>query len=220
MSEKQIFILGGGGHAKVLIDLLKKIGRTRMGILDARLPRGLKVHGVEVCGDEDQLSGLDPSSIDLVLGIGSVDTPHMRSEIFKKFVLSKFSFLPLIHPTAILPEEFEVSEGVQIMAGTILQPGIQIGINTIVNTGCRIDHDCIVGAHCHIAPGVTMSGSVKVGDQVHIGTGAIIIQSIEIGANSFIGAGAIVTKNVPSNSRVYGARPTMKLKPIDANSST
>ena len=54
----------------------------------------------------------------------------------------------------------------------------------------------------HIAPGVTLSGTVTVGDRTHIGTGATVIQGITIGPDSVIAAGAAVYRDLPAKSRL------------------
>jgi UDP-perosamine 4-acetyltransferase len=45
----------------------------------------------------------------------------------------------------------------------------------------------------HIAPGVTLSGGVKVGSETHIGTGANIIQYVKIGKGCLVKAGTLLT---------------------------
>jgi UDP-perosamine 4-acetyltransferase len=103
-----------------------------------------------------------------------------------------------------------LGEGVQIMAGTVVQPGSKIGDNTILNTRSSVDHDCEIGAHVHIAPGVTLSGGVRVHDDAHIGAGAVLIQGVEVGASSLVAAGSVVIHAVPANTRVAGM-PARKL---------
>ncbi|MFU7517972.1 serine acetyltransferase, partial [Clostridium sp. HCS.1] len=36
-------------------------------------------------------------------------------------------------------------------------------MNSIVNSGAIVEHDCKIGDFVHVAPGVTMSGSVAIG---------------------------------------------------------
>ena len=90
------------------------------------------------------------------------------------------------------------------MAGSVIQPGSVIGRNVIINTRTSIDHDCEISDHVHVAPGVTLSGKVKIAAGAHIGTGATVIQGINIGANSMIGAGAVVVSDVAGDSKVIG----------------
>ena len=55
MKEK-IVIVGGGGHAKVIIDAI--VSRNKLdiaGIVDPSLPKGFKVIGVSVLGNDSLL---------------------------------------------------------------------------------------------------------------------------------------------------------------------
>ena len=90
------------------------------------------------------------------------------------------------------------------MAGVVIQPSSMIGRNAIINTRASVDHDCIIGDHVHIAPGVTLSGAVRVEEGAHVGTGCTVIQGVQIGRNSTIGAGSLVLKDVPARTTVYG----------------
>ncbi len=91
------------------------------------------------------------------------------------------SFETVIHPSAVIAPEVHIDDGVQVMAGAIVQPGSWLGENVIINTGARVDHDCTIDAHAHVAPGVTLSGNVHVGNGAHIGAGATVIQGIKVG---------------------------------------
>lgn len=207
-----VIIIGGGGHAKVLIDALLLNKVIILGIVDSDLSqKGNSILGISVIGDDDVVFKYEPGKIQLVNGIGSVGLPIKRQRVFDKFKGMGFTFASVIHPSAVIASDAEVREGAQIMAGAIIQLGSRIGKNSIVNTKASVDHDCIIGDHVHIAPGVTISGGVRVGNGVHIGTGAIVIQGINIADGSLIGAGSLVLKDVSKNAKVKGA-PSEEVK--------
>src|SRR3990167_4624600 len=195
--NKEIIIIGAGGHAKVLIDCIKKSGLPILGATSLTKEQKT-ILGVKILGSDSVILEQDYRQIQLINGIGMLPgkAENVRQEIFERFKQAGFEFLTLIHPSVILAEEVILSEGVQVMAGAVLQPCVKIGENTIINTCASIDHDCMIGKHCHIAPGVTMSGGVIVHDNVHIGVGASVIQGITIGENAVIAAGAVVYKDV------------------------
>lgn len=207
-----VIIIGGGGHAKVLIDALLLNKVFILGIVDADLSqKGNSILGIPVIGDDDAVFKYEPGKIHLVNGIGSVGLPVKRQRVFDKFKDKGFTFASVIHPSAVISSDVEVCEGAQIMAGSIIQSGSRIGIDSIVNTKASVDHDCIIGDHVHIAPGVTISGGVCVGNGVHIGTGAIVIQGINIADGSLVGAGSLVFKDVPMGAKVKGT-PSEEVK--------
>lgn len=198
-------MLGGGGHAKVLVATLKLAGVHILGIVDNDAELwGKQLLGVEIIGGEDIMEQYSYDKVMLVNGIGSIQLSVKRKQLYNKFKSLKYRFANVIHPTSIISEDVELGEGVQIMAGVIVQPGCSIGDNTILNTRVTVDHDCSIGAHAHLAPGVTLSGSVNIGCDTHIGTAAAVIQRVEIGDRCVIGAGSLVLKSIPSEVTAFG----------------
>lgn len=215
-TPKPLIILGGGGHAKVLIDILLRLSCKIIGIIDPHLPINSKILGFNILGDDQVVLDYPPTDIELINGIGSLpNDSRLRVHLFNYFKNNGYQFKTVIDPTAYIAKETCLSEGVQIMAGAIIQVGTNIACNTIANSGSIIEHDCEIGQHVHIAPGAVLSGAVKLSDYVHIGTGAKVIQGIHIGAHSIIGAGSTVTKNIESHNMVFPPKPF--IQPIGAS---
>lgn len=205
MSTLPIIVIGAGGHAKVLIDTLLDQNKNIIGIVDKEVSKTKNgLLGIQVLGTDDVVLQYQAEDISLVNGIGSVEHTHLRKNVNDHFKQRGYSFTRVIHSSAIIAKDVICGEGVQVMAGAIIQTGSRIGMNTIINTKASIDHDCKIGAHVHIAPGVTISGGVQIGDGVHIGTGATLIQGIKVGPNSVIGAGSVVIRDVMSGTAVVG----------------
>ena len=203
----EIILLGGGGHAKVLIDLINTSGQFEIsGILDTQLEIGTKVLNVPVLGDDDLLSGLYSKGIkNVCIAIGSVKDNVRRRILFDKVKQMGLLVPYLLHPQAIIvSKNVHFSEGVQIMAGVNVQTDSLFKENTIINTGAIIEHDCSIGSHVHICPGAVISGGCTVGDGAFIGAGATIMQEINIGKCVTVAAGAVVVKDVPDRSMVKG----------------
>ncbi|WP_227762469.1 acetyltransferase [Zhaonella formicivorans] len=200
-----VIVLGAGGHAKVLIDILRLRGIKILCLIDPKLATfSNTLNGIRLIDNEDEVLRYQPDEVRLVNGLGSVSDTTKRTHLFQKLKNLGYSFASLIHPSAIIASDVKLAEGVQIMAGAIIQAGSNVGQNAIINTKASIDHDCVIGNHVHIAPGVTLSGGVTVGDRAHIGTGATIIQNVRIGQSSIVGAGALVLKDVPEGAKVLG----------------
>jgi sugar O-acyltransferase (sialic acid O-acetyltransferase NeuD family) len=200
-----VLILGGGGHAKVLIEALKKSGVSILGITECQENEiGSRVMDVEIVGTDSTVEKFDPSDILLVNAVGSVRSMSARRTVYERFKTLGYNFASVIHPAALIAPDVRIDEGVQIMAGAVIQPGCIIGENTIVNTGVILDHDCTIGNHVHLATGVTLSGNTHVGDGTHIGSGATVIQGIRIGKGALIAAGSVVTSDIPAGARAQG----------------
>lgn len=163
--------------------------------------------GVPIISSDDDLLELGPQRNQLVNGIGSLPCKKLRQELFAQYKRAGFEFLSVVHPSVVMGAGVTLGEGVQIMAGAIVQADTTIGDNSIINTGALVDHDCVIGNHVHIAPGAVISGGVNIGEGVHIGTGASIIQGLTIGAGAVIGAGTVVVKDVSAQYKIIGRAP-------------
>lgn len=198
-----LIVVGGGGHAKVLVSTLFLLGQRVLGFVDLN-PSMSRLLNITNLGDDSAVFVHSPEQVRLVNGVGSTDSSIRRRKIYEKFVERGYVFETVIHPSAIVSPEVEIGEGVQIMAGALVQPGTRLEEDAIVNTGACVDHDCLIEAHAHIAPGATLSGEVHIGYGSHIGTGATIIQGIKVGAGSIVAAGAVVIRDVPDGVTVAG----------------
>jgi UDP-perosamine 4-acetyltransferase len=200
-----VVVIGAGGHAKVLIDILVLGGIQVLGVTDPNTDRaGEMLSGVSILGSDQALMEFEPESLRLVNGIGSTADTRLRQSVFEHLTDKGYRFDVAVHPKAIVAQEVMLGEGAQVMAGAIIQPGVRVGVNCIINTGAVVDHDCVIGDHVHVAPGAVLSGNVSIGDGSHIGCGGTVMQSIQIGAGSVIGAGAVVTMNVDDEDTVTG----------------
>jgi len=209
---RKVVMLGSGGHAKVLSDALLASGISVKNIVDPYFSESYGFwNEISVLDDADLLK-LNPTDIVLVNGVGSIPPSSTRERLYTQFKNAGFQFLEVVHPTAVLGSVVQLDEGVQIMAGVIIQAGSKIGNNTIINTGARVDHDCKIGSNVHIAPGVVACGGVFIGDHVHIGTGAVIVQGVSVGEGAVIGAGAVVLKDVPEHHKLLGNQPRSPMK--------
>lgn len=202
-------MLGAGGHAKVLLDLVQALGQQVVAVCDPALASGgvTDWRGVKVIGDDQAVFGFKPDECRLINGLGSLPGQALRFVLHEKFTQQGYQFATLVHPSAVIGGGVTLGQGAQIMAGAVVQADADIGAGTILNTGALVDHDCRVGDHCHIAPGAVVCGGVSLGRRVHVGTGAKIVQGVSVGEHSVVGAGAVVLRDIPRRHKVLGAAP-------------
>jgi sugar O-acyltransferase (sialic acid O-acetyltransferase NeuD family) len=204
--DRPLILLGGGGHAKVVLDLIHRLGADVVGICDPKLQAEGLSHwrGHPVLGGDEALERFDPAEVLLAHGIGTLPGQQARRQLFERLTGLGYRFATLVHPRAVVADGVELGQGTQVMAGAIIQADASIGANTIINTSASVDHDCRIGAHVHVAPGATLCGGVVVGDGAHIGSGATAIQGLTIGACALLGAGATLVKPLPAGARFLG----------------
>ncbi len=200
-----LIVIGAGGHARVLIDALRAARRDILGVVDPKMASGAGPFGLKVLGGDEAIGQHQPAHVHLVNGIGGIGSTGPRDEVFRRFKARGYTFATVVHPSAVVSEFAALQEGAQVMAGCVVQCGATIGANSIVNTRASVDHDCKIGQSVHIAPGVTLSGTVIVGDGSHIGTGACVIQGIRIGRDCLVAAGAVVYRDLADGKRLLKA---------------
>jgi len=202
---KPVIIVGGGGHGRVLADILRLQDTEVLGYTDPTPSgSGLELLGIRYLGDDGTIDGFSQDQIKLVNAIGSVGNTDKRRAVFNCFKEKGYSFATLVHPSAIVSSDTLQSEGLQVMAGAVVQAGTTIEANVLINTRATVDHDCRIGAHSHIASGAILSGGVTLGEGVHVGCGATIIQGIHVHGRTVIGAGALVLQSVRVECTVVG----------------
>jgi len=206
-----LVVVGAGGHARVLVDIVEKQARYRVvGLLDDRATmRGTHVLGYPVLGGREVLDQSDAPA-HAVVAIGA---PGARAAWQEHLESRGFQLAVLVHPSAQVGRDVSLGAGTVLMAGAIVNSGSHIGRGVIVNTGAGIDHDCVIGDFVHVAPGARLAGGVAVGDRAHVGIGACIIQNRCIGPDAVVGAGAAVVRDVAPSTTVVGvpARPLRAL---------
>ncbi len=191
-----MYVIGAGGHAKVVVSTLRAIGTEIAGVLDEDPSKiGSEVLGVEVVGVVADHSGKGNEAI---IAIGS---NQVRQRLAAEF---QFEWTQAIHPSAVVGTCKEIGSGAAIFAGVVVQPDTFVGRHAILNTSCSVDHDCEIGDFSHIAPGAHLAGSVRVGEGAFIGAGAVVIPGVSVGAWSIVGAGAVVIRDVDPQTAVIG----------------
>ena len=215
-------VLGGGGHARVLIDCLRA---SRVAVPHAILDRdpslwGKELLGIPVWGGDELLLGLAERGITrFVVGVGGIGDNGPRRRLFEQGLACRLTPLTVYHPSAICSPSAKVGAGCVAFPVAVVNAGVVLGLNVIVNTGAIVEHDCIVGDHVHVATGARLGGTVQVGDGAHIGMGATIRQDVSIGEGAIVGAGAVVVKNVEPWTVVAGV-PARVVERREANRGT
>jgi len=205
MAKKKIVLIGGGGHCKVVISILKKLDKFEIvGIVDNYKAEAL-ISGIKIIGTDDDLRDIYKSGIHYALiTVGSVKDNTKRYKLFNLVKKIGYKFPIIISPKAIVDKSVRIDEGTVIVPGSIINVDSSIGKNCVINTGSIIEHDCKIRDHCHIAPGVNISGGVEINNLSFLGIGTTILQGIKIGKNVTTGAGSVVTKDIPDNVIVIG----------------
>jgi len=190
-----VIIIGAGGHAKVIADIITKCGDNVLGYLDDKDASELlnfKVIG-KVC-DVEKYKG----NAKFVIGIGNNATRMKIAHLFD------VTWYTAIHPSAVIASDVMIGDGTVVMANATINTSTKIGAHCIINTGAIVEHDNNLGDFIHISPNATLCGSVMIGEKTHVGAGATIINNINIQSESMIGAGAVVVCDIKKSGTYIG----------------
>ncbi len=206
----RVLILGAGGHAQVVADILLAMQRAGqavevVGFLDDAAHRqGRRMLGLPVLGPL-AVRGDVPHDA-LVVAIGD---NRARARVQRALQDAGERLFVARHPRAVLAPDVQVGPGTVIAAGVVVNTGTVVGEGVILNTGCTVDHHNRIHAFAHIAPGAHLAGEVTVGEGALVGVGAAVIPGRSIGPWAVVGAGAAVVRDVPAHTTVVGvpARP-------------
>lgn len=184
-----VWVLGGSGHAKVVVSTLRASGaRVRAVLDDAPERHGSSVLGVRVGG---------PIAVPAEgWGVVAIGKNEIRRKVAER---TGARWATAVHPRAAVESSAALGPGTVVFAGAVIQADARVGAHGIVNTGASVDHDCFLGSYVHIGPGARLCGGVEIGDGVFIGAGAVCMPNVRVGAWSTIGAGAVVNRDVPPN---------------------
>ena len=208
LTDEPVVVVGGGRHAAVVCATLQAAGVKIIGYTDPEEGDALSVPYLGTDGALEELG----SEVVLAIGIGGVEPHGLRETLFDKFRDCGRSFVRVLHPSALIAGDTHIGEGVQVMAGAVVQAHAVLQDNVLINTGAIVEHHCVVGRHVHVATGAILAGGVEVGDGSFIGAGATVIHDQSIGEGALVGAGAVVVRDVTPGSWVYGV-PARERRP-------
>jgi len=200
-----IVIVGGGGHATVVMDIINSTSKYNIiGFTDRDPKAHLSGYGIPCLGDDAILADLPRRGVlHVAIGVGGFNN-RRRQVLYERIIDFGLGVPSLIHKGATVSPFAVVREGAVVMAGAIVGPGTQIAPNVIVNTGAVVDHHCVVGHSTLVGPAATLCGGVRVGERSFIGARACVVQYKNVGEDCVIGAGSVVLTDVAQGQTVVG----------------
>jgi len=196
-----VIVVGGGGHAKVVIELLRASGQKVAycvgGDNSPDTCLGVKVF----IGDEHLYKLFKEGYSRAFVAIGD---NAIRMRMADTVCRIGYMLVNAISPDAVISPSARFGKGIAVMAGAVVNAECRIEDFSVINTGATIDHDCYIGRSAHIAPNSALAGNVYVGAGTFVGLGSKIIPGIKLGSNAVIGAGSVVINDVPEGVVVAG----------------
>jgi sugar O-acyltransferase (sialic acid O-acetyltransferase NeuD family) len=207
--QKNLILIGGGGHCKSVIDVAESAGYNILGILDLSENVGKQIFDYSVIGTDEDISNY-VGKAEFVITVGFIRNPAIRIALYDKIIESGGKLATIVASTAYVSKYATLGKGTVIMHNAFVNAGAQIGDNCIINTLTNIEHDVRIGQHCHISTGAMVNGDCTIGEKVFIGSQAVLSNSITVGEEIIVSAGAFVYENISVKGLYYGNPARLK----------
>lgn len=207
MSQKNLILIGGGGHCKSVIDVAESAGYNILGILDMAENVGKSVLDYEVIGTDDDISRYVDKT-EFIITVGFIKTPSIRMRIYDKVKKVGGRLATIVASTARVSRFASLGEGTVVMHQALVNAGAKVGVNCIINTFCNIEHDAVIGDQCHISTGAMVNGDCRIGIRTFIGSQSVLANGVIVGDDIIVGAGSFVRKNITEKG-IYSGNPTI-----------
>lgn len=201
MPTELLYLIGAGGHAKVVLDALLSADASAY---DIRVRDGAQqLQGQQLLGYSIEVPAvtaeMEGQRFHLAIGSGQA-----RRRLFAVLIDIKALPLSIVHARSSVSRFARIGDGSFVAAQSVVAAAASLGRSVIINHSAVVDHDCMVGDFSHIAPNATLSGGVTIGSGVLVGAGAKILPCLSVGDDAVIGAGAVVTANVNAGETWVG----------------
>jgi sugar O-acyltransferase (sialic acid O-acetyltransferase NeuD family) len=204
-----VVVVGGGGHARCLLEALEAQGiYTIAGVLDGHKPAGTPIAGEhKVIGDWSAASIAAITAEGVTHAIVAIGDNATRERVAAELAAAwpEIRFAVVVHPSATVSPSAQLGDGTVVFPGAVVHVGARVGRHCIVNTRASLDHDGVMGDFAALAPGSTLSGNVFVGRGAWVGAGAVVTHGKTIGEHTVVGAGAVVVCDLPPLVVAFGS---------------
>jgi sugar O-acyltransferase (sialic acid O-acetyltransferase NeuD family) len=136
--------------------------------------------------------------------ICAIGMPAYKRRCCELLVKRGARFIRLIHRTAIIGDNVEVSDGVIMCPYSVASANNRLGFAVALNLHATVDHDASVDDWSQINCHCDLTAAVKVGREVFLGSRVSVIPGVKIGDGAYIGAGSVVTRNIPPGAKAFG----------------
>lgn len=202
MNPQPLYLLGAGGHAKMVIEACYRSELVRVAGCFDREPLVPSLLGVLVHPDCDAaIAHAIASRSKFLVAIGE---NALRQRLTERLLAQGAEFATVVAASAYVSPSARLGVGTVVMPMATIGALAEIGDGCIVNTAASIDHDGHLQAYAHVAPGCHLAGNVHVGAGAFLGVGASVIPDITIGEWAVIGAGTTVIRDIPARTKWVG----------------
>ena len=189
MSEP-LLLIGCGGHARALIDVVESSGRWHvLGLVGLPEQVGEELLGYPVLGCDQDLPALRQQCVHALLAVGQIGLSAQRHRLAAQLGRLDFVLPVVISGHAHVSRHAQLGIGTSVGHGVIVNAGARVGDCCILNSNVLIEHDAVIGDYCHVSTGVLVNGGAIIGERSFIGSGAVLREGLNLPPQTVISAG-------------------------------
>lgn len=194
IKKDKIIIIGSGGLASIVIDILKTEPRYNIeGLIDLG-GKAKSIGDIKVIGTDSDLPKVLKNGIKMaVVAIGCVSKEEnlIRRKKYETIRDMGFEIINVIQKEAYISKTCCIGQGNIIIGQCYIGPYVKIGSGAIIHPFVSIEHHSNIGDYVHFSQGVKIAGNVRVGRLSFIGMGVGVIQGAVIPEEAFIKTASI-----------------------------
>jgi sugar O-acyltransferase (sialic acid O-acetyltransferase NeuD family) len=188
--SQPLLLIGCGGHARSLIDVVESSGHWHVfGLVGLAEEVGTAVMGYSVLGTDQDLPSLRQQCAHALLAVGQIGRSTSRQRLVEELLQHDFVMPAVISSHAHVSRHSRIGVGTSVGHGVIVNSGACVGNHCILNSNALIEHDATVGHYCHISTGAIVNGGTAIGCGSFIGSGAVLREGLSLPAETVISAG-------------------------------
>lgn len=199
--DRRLFVVGGGGHAKVVIEVARSAGWDVVAVFDPGAADN--VLGVPVRGDDKDIAAFVKDT-GVRMAAVAIGNNHLRRRLAVAVRDLGCETPAIVHRQAWVSPSSRIARGVVVMAGAVINASSRVGEDAIINTMAIVEHDCELGIAVHAAPRSVMGGTCRIGDGALFGIGATARPGVLVGKDAIVGAGCVVVSDIAVGTTLVG----------------
>lgn len=165
-NTKKIIILGAGGYAKTVADILQQNKTYNQICFLDDTKTGANILGK--CSDYIKFKN---ENTDMYPAFGNNE---IRAKWFKTLQQENINIPTIIHNSAYISPTVTIEQGTVVLPKATINTNCTVKQGCIVNCGAIIDHDCVLEEFVHVCIGAMIKAENKIPKGTKIEAGQIV----------------------------------------------
>lgn len=167
---KKLVLLGAGGYAQTLADLVQQLHSYDEVIFLDDNPAAQHTHGL--CADYVRFREPNTSFYP------AFGNNEIRLKWLKQFQAEGLRIASFIHPSAYVSPTAKLEAGVAVLPMAVVNTNCHLKSGCIVNCSAVVDHDCILEEGVHVCAGAVIKAENRLPVNLKVEAGEVIFNRV------------------------------------------